>query len=353
MPVEGSHSRPEKPAVLYFDATARTTEEACASLQLAGYDVFAACSVGEAEDILAIYGPGGGDGRVVLLLVDLSEDASDGSRLLDLSRILAGSDTLPSALIVSSEMPYPIPEAESLPCLRRPFASPALARLVAGSIDAAQDARVVKLEARTESYVSLDGPRREARRRAFLSLGIGSAVLIGAALFWDDQRDDPVTPDSMVVTDVPAPIIRAAQREEAPGSEAGASADQRRPLEPTPNQHAAPGEIHRPTSVAESSSVSEATAREGRVKPAKPTRPSGRRKPGRRRVSQVDRDSAVSSNEEKHRPERTEERKSQLEPPTATAARSASPAGRNPRKKDSESERGASAIEANPYKQPR
>ncbi len=120
-------------AVLYYDPNPTTTKLAVAGLRLAGYEVHAVEDADEAVDVVTRHGPAGdGTLRLVVLDASVSPDASAGM-LRAIVKAPKAAD-LPGLLLVSRKNPAPIPGAESLPTLRRPFSTPALVRAVRAAI---------------------------------------------------------------------------------------------------------------------------------------------------------------------------------------------------------------------------
>lgn len=130
-------STPEKaggPGVLYFDPNPTTARLATAGLRLAGYVVYAAGTQSEAIDLCRRHGPGG-DGSIVALLLDTATSPEVTASLLKALVQLPGAATLPGILLVSRANPTPIPGAEGLPSIKRPFTTPALLKILREAID--------------------------------------------------------------------------------------------------------------------------------------------------------------------------------------------------------------------------
>jgi CheY-like chemotaxis protein len=118
-----------EPGILYYDANPTTAKLATASLVLAGYAVLHAKTKDEAVKLCETHGPAG-DKRIVALLLDAAADARISAAVLRALVQLPGAAELPGILIVSRKNPQPIPGAEGLPTVRRPFSSPALLKVV-------------------------------------------------------------------------------------------------------------------------------------------------------------------------------------------------------------------------------
>lgn len=129
-------SRSGAPGILYFDPNPTTAKLATAGLQLAGYRVFNAATQDQAIGLCTKHGPGG-DGSIVALLLDTATDpAVSGATLRALVQV-PGAAELPGILLVSRANPTPIPGAEGLPALKRPFTIPALHKVLREAIDRA------------------------------------------------------------------------------------------------------------------------------------------------------------------------------------------------------------------------
>lgn len=118
-----------EPGILYYDPNPTTAKLATASLVLAGFTVLHAKSKDEAVKLCTAHGPAG-DGSIVALLLDAAADARISAAVLRALVQLPGASELPGILIVSRKNPTPIPGAEGLPTVRRPFSSPALLKVV-------------------------------------------------------------------------------------------------------------------------------------------------------------------------------------------------------------------------------
>lgn len=124
---------PGSPGILYFDPNPTTAKLATAGLQLAGYRVFNAASQEQAVQLCRSHGPGG-DGSIVALLLDTATSASVSGATLRALVQVPGSSELPGILLVSRANPTPIPGAEGLPSLKRPFTIPALHKILRETI---------------------------------------------------------------------------------------------------------------------------------------------------------------------------------------------------------------------------
>lgn len=118
-----------EPGILYYDPNPTTAKLATASLVLAGYQVLHARTKDEAVKLCTTHGPAG-DKTIVALLLDAAADARISAAVLRALVQLPGASELPGILIVSRKNPRPIPGAEGLPSVRRPFSSPALLKVV-------------------------------------------------------------------------------------------------------------------------------------------------------------------------------------------------------------------------------
>ncbi|MEZ4384775.1 MAG: DUF4388 domain-containing protein [Nannocystaceae bacterium] len=127
-------ARPSQPGILYYDPNPTTAKLATAGLRLAGFQVFNAHVLHEAVDLCRAHGPGG-DGSVVALLLDASADPAASASVLKALVQIPGAAQLPGILLVSRSNPTPIPGAEDLPSLRRPFSTPALVKVVRETLD--------------------------------------------------------------------------------------------------------------------------------------------------------------------------------------------------------------------------
>ncbi len=121
------------PGILYYDPNSTTAKLATASLRLAGYAVYNCNSRDRAVGLCEAHGPEG-DGTLVALLLDASADPKLSAAVLAALVQLPGASELPGILMVSRRNPNPIPAAEGLPTVRRPFSSPALLKVIAETL---------------------------------------------------------------------------------------------------------------------------------------------------------------------------------------------------------------------------
>ncbi|MCX4240019.1 DUF4388 domain-containing protein [Paraliomyxa miuraensis] len=131
-----SSSPPGAPGILYFDPNPTTAKLATAGMQLAGYRVLHASTQEQAVRLCRAHGPGG-DGTVVALLLDTATSPAVAAATLRALVQVPGATELPGVLLVSRANPTPIPGAEGLPSLRRPFTIPALHKILREAIDQA------------------------------------------------------------------------------------------------------------------------------------------------------------------------------------------------------------------------
>lgn len=131
-----SSSSTDAPGILYFDPNPTTAKLATAGMQLAGYRVFNASTQEQAVKLCQAHGPGG-DGTVVALLLDTATSPSVSAATLRALVQVPGAAELPGILLVSRANPTPIPGAEGLPSLKRPFTIPALHKVLRTSIEQA------------------------------------------------------------------------------------------------------------------------------------------------------------------------------------------------------------------------
>jgi CheY-like chemotaxis protein len=129
-----SPSSPGAPGILYFDPNPTTAKLATAGMQLAGYRVLHASTQEQAVRSCRAHGPGG-DGSVVAILLDTATSPAVAAATLRALVQVPGAAELPGILLVSRAKPTPIPGAEGLPALKRPFTIPALHKLLRESID--------------------------------------------------------------------------------------------------------------------------------------------------------------------------------------------------------------------------
>jgi CheY-like chemotaxis protein len=131
------------PGVLYFDPNPTTAKLATAGLRLAGYQVFNADTEETAVELCHTHGPAG-DGSIVAILLDTATSATGAASVLRALVQVPGADALPGILLVSRANPTPIPGAEALPSLKRPFTTPALLKILRETIDEAPRERAVR-----------------------------------------------------------------------------------------------------------------------------------------------------------------------------------------------------------------
>lgn len=131
-----SSSSPGAPGILYFDPNPTTAKLATAGMQLAGYRVLHASTEEQAVRLCRAHGPGG-DGTVVALLLDTATAPAISATTLRALVQVPGATELPGVLLVSRANPTPIPGAEGLPSLKRPFTIPALHKILREAVDQA------------------------------------------------------------------------------------------------------------------------------------------------------------------------------------------------------------------------
>jgi hypothetical protein len=122
------------PGVLYYDPNPTTAKLATAGLRLAGYDVHNAVNQEQAVELCRLHGPGG-DRTIVALLLDTATAPAVSATVLRALVEVPGAAELPGVLLVSRTNPIPFPGAETLPSLKRPFATPALIKVLREVID--------------------------------------------------------------------------------------------------------------------------------------------------------------------------------------------------------------------------
>ncbi len=122
-------SGPTLPGILYYDPNTTTAKLATAGLRLAGFQVFNAHTLADAVELCKKHGPAG-DRTVRALLLDAAADPAASAAVLKALVQIPGGAQLPGILLVSRSNPTPIPGAEGLPSLRRPFSTPALVKVV-------------------------------------------------------------------------------------------------------------------------------------------------------------------------------------------------------------------------------
>ncbi len=120
----------EAPGILLYDPNPTTAKLAAASLRVAGYMVHGASDEAEAVELAHQFGAAGDD-SIVALLLDATADVDASTSLLRALIAVPGAAELPAVLIVSRSNPTPIAGAEELPTIRRPFAAPALIKVIA------------------------------------------------------------------------------------------------------------------------------------------------------------------------------------------------------------------------------
>lgn len=120
--------------VLYYDPNPTTAKLANAGLRLAGYRVFNVETAKDAVDVCTKRGPAG-DRTIVALLLDASADPTASANVLRALVKIPGAAELPGILLVSRNNPRPIPGAEGLPTLTRPFSTPGLIKIVRETLD--------------------------------------------------------------------------------------------------------------------------------------------------------------------------------------------------------------------------
>ena len=172
------------PGVLYFDPNPTTARLATAGLRLAGYNVYVVGNQAQAVDTLRRFGPAGA-GNIVALLLDTASSPAVSASVLKALVQVPGAQELPGILLVSRANPTPIPGAESLPALKRPFTTPALLKVLRESIEAGPPPQVSvgqgvgeELLARIELSLAEHFPDLEADRkslRGFASALVGYA----------------------------------------------------------------------------------------------------------------------------------------------------------------------------------
>lgn len=121
------------PGILYYDPSPSVAKLTLATLRLGGYEAFHAVTKDEAVALYEAHGVGAdgqGRGNLVALLLDASVDPRVSAAVLRAIVQLPGASDLAGILIVGKNNPTPIPGVEGLPTLGRPFAGPALLRVV-------------------------------------------------------------------------------------------------------------------------------------------------------------------------------------------------------------------------------
>jgi DNA-binding response OmpR family regulator len=138
-PASGATSGHTLPGILYYDPNTTTAKLATAGLRLAGFQVFNAHTLADAVDLCKKHGPAG-DRAVMALLLDAAVDPAASAAVLKALVQIPGGAQLPGILLVSRSNPTPIPGAEGLPSLRRPFSTPALVKVVHEALEDQNDA---------------------------------------------------------------------------------------------------------------------------------------------------------------------------------------------------------------------
>ncbi|MBK6917372.1 MAG: DUF4388 domain-containing protein [Deltaproteobacteria bacterium] len=142
--------------VLYFDPNPTAAKLATAGLRLAGYNVLHASNLDQAVELCRTRGPAG-DRSIAALLLDTATAPAVSAAVLRALLEVPGGSELPGMLLVSRANPVPFPGAESLPCLKRPFTTPALLKFLRESIDVAPPPRPVRARAtRDEAVLRLE-----------------------------------------------------------------------------------------------------------------------------------------------------------------------------------------------------
>jgi CheY-like chemotaxis protein len=126
--------RAEAPGILYYDPNRSTARIATAGLRLGGFEVYTATEKDEAVELCRAHGHEG-DGTIAAILLDASVHPKTSASVLKALARLPGAAELPGILLVSRRNPRPIPGAEALPSLARPFSTPALVRIVRETIE--------------------------------------------------------------------------------------------------------------------------------------------------------------------------------------------------------------------------
>lgn len=187
------------PGILYYDPNATTLKMALATLRMAGYEVFHARTQHDAVSLCSEHGPGG-DGSIVALLLDASVDPKTSSRVLRALVQLPSADELPGILITSVTNPTPIPGAEALPALTRPFSSDTLLRTIRESLADHPEAPLAAIDPREPETLLNDRARRLDRvlrkHLAQSSIAPATVLAIEAELDADEHAGprDPVGP---------------------------------------------------------------------------------------------------------------------------------------------------------------
>ncbi len=125
---------PGAPGLLYYDPNPTTARLATAGLRLAGYQIHVAEDADEAAALTRAHGPQG-DGAIRAIVLDASVSPDTSAQILKAIIRVPGAADLPGLLLVSRKNPTPIPGAEALPTLRRPFSTPALVKAIRALLD--------------------------------------------------------------------------------------------------------------------------------------------------------------------------------------------------------------------------
>jgi CheY-like chemotaxis protein len=145
-------SGPSQPGILYYDPNTTAARLATAGLRLAGYQVFGAHTQAGAVELCKKHGPGG-DRSIMALLLDAAADPAASAGVLRALVQIPGAAQLPGILLVSRSNPTPIPGAEGLPALRRPFSTPALIKIVEEALEGYAPATAKPAAAITVDFV--------------------------------------------------------------------------------------------------------------------------------------------------------------------------------------------------------
>jgi len=189
MPQQNSAAgRADAPGILYYDPNRSTARIATAGLRLGGFEVYAATEKAEAVELCRAHGREG-DGTIAAILLDASVHPKTSASVLKALAQLPGAAELPGILLVSRRNPNPIPGAEALPSLARPFSTPALVRIVRETIE---DYRV---DAGKDAAPSEDGHERLKELLAFhftdLELDDETVSAFAADLLAESALPDP------------------------------------------------------------------------------------------------------------------------------------------------------------------
>lgn len=129
----GEYSTPSSPVgtLFYFDPDPGTAKLTLAGLGLAGYEVEHFSDADAAIRVLE--GPDAGDYSAVVL--DAGSSPDDARRVAEATSTDGDGDAQPNIIVMTTKArPVPFPGAERFPVLKRPFATPALVRLVKGRV---------------------------------------------------------------------------------------------------------------------------------------------------------------------------------------------------------------------------